>query len=62
MPNKKSLSVMAQTLWPMLKLSSNRQKNIQTRQTDRQGKTMLSQRATKARLWTYYIVNIHTKC
>ena len=42
MPNKKSLSVMAQTLWPMLKLSSNRQKNIQTRQTDRQGKTMLS--------------------
>ena len=30
MPNIKSLSVMAQKLWPMLKLSSNTQTNKQT--------------------------------
>ena len=36
MPNIKSLSVMAQKLWPMLKLSSNKQCDKQTnRQTDR---------------------------
>ena len=42
-PNIKSLSVMAQKLWPMLKLSPNRQTNRQTdkqtnKQTNRRGK------------------------
>ena len=37
MPNIKSLSVMAPKLWPMLKLSSNKQTDKQTnRQTNRQ--------------------------
>jgi len=50
MPNIKSLSVMAQKLWPMLKLSSNRRTDGQTdrqtdKQTNRQGKNNMPPRS-----------------
>ena len=42
MPNIKSLSVMAQKLWPMLKLSSNKQTD---KQTNRRGKNNMPPRS-----------------